>query len=513
MVEPDLIVIEAPGKLGSVYRCFDRMGRPITAVATLGHIYKNQGPLDRAGMAWVDGALVETDRVPERPDALAHLRAALARCTGRVVIATDDDTEGHVIAQDVAQLAVDVGVAGPVVRVLPHAMTPEAWREAMDAARPLDPEDARVGTARRLLDRLIAFVSIQTTGGRPVGRVQSALLGLGGTDQVPDRAVCVPAPAADGGTPFMGVGGFHGPIPSEALAPVPVATTSTEPLGELMHGGDALLALQAQLGLPIGEASALLQSMYEAGEISYPRASGRGLRADGAAAVAMLARARAVRSFSAQLLPLLAPNTGPAHESVHLVLGGMIERLDLGKPLRLCADTREAAATVIGRRCIEAGVPVARDRPVLGALPPWARKLDWSRDHRRPSLPWRSSTPPVEQSLDLATGIVRAQLATGLGRPSTWARHAERCADSDWFAPGHGLSIVGRIQLSGVLTPLRDPATSVAIERVLEDVSLSVHERVEEALVLVLGNDRAAAHNVLQELADACPNEVPIFSL
>lgn len=497
----DLVVIEAPGKLATVHRCLEQQGRAVSVVATLGHLYRYPPDPDRVGIAWVGDELVE-ERVPERPETLAFLRKALAACSGRVIVATDDDAEGHVIAQDVARLAQAVGVAGPVLRALPHAMTPEAWAEAVDTARPLDPEDARPGTARRMLDRLIAQASRRASGGgRPVGRVQAALLGLGAAARIPDRMVSVGAPAADGGAPFLGVGPLHGDLPAEPLPVLPVDTTATESLAEAMHGGDALLALSSQLGMPIGEASALLQSMYEVGEISYPRSSGRGLRADGAAAVAMLARSHAIRAFTAARLPSLPPTAGPAHEAVHLVLAGMIERLDLGRPLRLCATVREAAATVIGRRCIEAGIGITRDRPVRGALPAWARDLDWHRDGRRPALPWRPGSPARERRLDLATGVVHVQIATGLGRPSTWARHAERCAASDWFSPDHTLALPGRVSLQSVTTALRDPDTSVAIDRVLGDARLRVRERVVEALTLALDNDPAAARHVIEELA------------
>lgn len=497
----DLIVIEAPGKLRAVHRCLEALGRRAEVAATLGHLYDNPPTLAPLGMALEGERLVETLRRDAHPGVREHLIRAIDRAS-RVIIATDPDSEGHVIAQDVADLVHERAPDLPVVRACPHAMTPAGWRQALERLSPLDPEAARPGTARRLLDRLLAFASMKEGDATAVGRVQSALLGLADRGGIPDRAVCLTAPAADGGGAFVGRGVLHGAPVSWELPPLPTDEVTTEPLSGLMNGGDALLALHDQLHMPVGEAASLLQAMYEAGEISYPRASGRGLRSAGAQAVADIARARAVRPFQSALLPRLDEGQGPAHEAVHVVMTGMIERLDVYRPLRLARDAHEAAASVIARQCVEAGVAVERTRPVRAALPAWARDLSWERIGHRPALGWRPGRAPAQRALEPAPAALHAQLAHGLGQPSTWARHAERLAGSGWLSPSHGLSVAGRLQCARVRQALRASATSVAIDGVLRDEALSVRERVVKALAMALDGDETAVGRVLDALEE-----------
>ncbi|TAL63614.1 MAG: type IA DNA topoisomerase [Burkholderiaceae bacterium] len=511
----DLVVIEAPGKLRAVYRSFAELRCDVEVVATIGHIYENSPTFDRLGIAMVDGELVETERTPQRLDSFAYLQERLKACRGRMLVATDDDQEGHVIAQDIAELVGRLRLDRPLLRVKPQAMTASAWKLALDHAAPIDPAAALAGTARRIADRLIAASLSDVGKGRIVGRVQSALIGLAEQGRLQTRVVHVQCAAADGGRPFTGRGTVSPAVWSSAhlttLPPLDVAAASSEPLQQPFHGGDALLALHDQLGMSIAEAGELLQSMYEAGEVSYPRTAARGLRRDGIEAVAMLARSKGIRQFQSGVLEHSAAVSGESHQGLHLPLGPMIDKLNLGRPLRLCRDMREAAGVVIARQTIESGATVMRERPVLAALPAWARELDWSRESRAPVFPWRSSDKRAGRAVELDAALVHTQIQHELGRPSTWGSHATRAAASGYLRAEGDLTLHGRIHASGLPVVLKDPRTSVAIERVLSDPDLSVYERVSGALKLAMGGDQQAASDLLQSLSTELAHATPQF--
>ncbi|MGH8156663.1 MAG: hypothetical protein ACREPQ_00955 [Rhodanobacter sp.] len=512
----DLVVIEASGKLRGTHQCLAALGYEASVVATLGHLYDYPPDLRDIALAWQDGELVETDRRSARPTSFTYLCDQLKACTGRLVLATDDDAEGHVIAGDVAALALTLGCRVPAMRVLPHALTPDGWRSALDHAKPWDPALASAGTARRIADRLIAAVFSDPDKGRVVGRVQSALLGLAERQAIPSERVTMRCPAEDGQGDFVAtVAWASSATRGAALSAVPVASQGAEPLTQPWHGGDALLALNDQLQLPIEDVSELLQAMYEAGDISYPRSPARGLRAAGAEAIAMLARKKGVRPFHVEALPRLPETEGPAHEAIHLQPGALMDHLDLGLPLRLCRDRREAAATVIARHDIECGVTVASARPVVERLPAWAQDLPWKREGRAPVLPWRRSLA-MDGPLDTRAALVEAQMHYGVGRPSTWASHAVRLDTTQWLNPDGTPSVLGRLQLRVVPPTLRDPTTARTIETILQDAQTSVTQRVLDVMRLAFDGDGSAVDRLLDslasdEVADELPTPFPAF--
>ncbi|MBP8275897.1 MAG: hypothetical protein KAX55_03270, partial [Propionivibrio sp.] len=101
----DLVVIESPGKLKTLHRVFGEIGFHADVCATIGHFLENPASLKDLAIEYRDGEFVETKRKPYREDSYRYLCDQLRKCTGRVIVATDNEQEGHVIAQDVADLS------------------------------------------------------------------------------------------------------------------------------------------------------------------------------------------------------------------------------------------------------------------------------------------------------------------------------------------------------------------------------------------------------------------------
>lgn len=188
-----LVVIEAPGKIRRLTSLLRASGIGADVWATRGHFCQNPASL------WplcLDAALQETARCfdPIRAEELL----GLAR-NRSVIIATDCDQEGEVIARDVTTVVRDV--ATNVSRVRLHALDAQGVRAAFADIKPINVAGANSGDARRIIDRLIG--STFSGNGRPVGRVFSAALGaLSRTDPVIGH-VTLTLPACDGGAHFV----------------------------------------------------------------------------------------------------------------------------------------------------------------------------------------------------------------------------------------------------------------------------------------------------------------------
>lgn len=123
----------------------------------------------------------------------------------------------------------------------------------------------------------------------------------------------------------------------------------------------------------------------------------------------------------------------------------LLQRLDLGRPPSLQGSLREAALAIIARQSLESGLVVARERPNLDGLPDFLASLDWSRDARRPMLPWRSATSVATKggALGLDAALVQQMMKHGVGRPSTWPSHAARFAERGFVDDAYQLTTKG----------------------------------------------------------------------
>lgn len=510
----DLIVIEAPGKLRSLRAVLSALGVNADICATMGHFLENPSDLRDVGIVYRDARFAETSRMPHRQMVYSHLRAALARCEGRIIVATDNDPEGHVIARDVAELARAVRPGAQILRALFNALDPQSVGPALSTAAPFDLSDALLGDVRRITDRLIAVHCSDIERGMPVGRVQTAILALC-SKGIAHGVVRHSLPASSGSPSFHGAIPIVGETtPAALLAALgdfklvrpDTASSTPAPLGDLPTYDQVLLDVHGKLDIGIKEASDLLQKMYEDGEISYPRSTSRSFSAAAADRIARLASLRGIQAFRRSNLPI-ASSEGrmQGHEPVHIVSEQLLRRLDLGKPLALHEDLQSAAASLIARRCIEAGVQVMEEHPSLEGLPAWARRVDWYRVKSKPPLPWASAAAPIEVWSPQGA-LVRAMVGIGIGRPGTWAAHAERAVARRLVDQSTKLTPRGEALLAQAPPELRDVAEAAQLEAALNGRSAGAADRdalISECLRRALGEGgRAAVECALAAASD-----------
>ncbi len=187
-----LVVIEAPGKARRLAQLLRAAGYAADVWATRGHFRNNPSSL------WplnIDQNLVETARSYDSAR-LAVLRAAAQ--SRSVILATDPDQEGDVIARDVHDAVCNI--ASSVQRVHLHALDVAGVKRAFANVRPYDPVAAVPGDARRIIDRLVG--SACSSARKPVGRVFTGALGaMDRTDPIVGH-VTLTLPAVEG-LPFV----------------------------------------------------------------------------------------------------------------------------------------------------------------------------------------------------------------------------------------------------------------------------------------------------------------------
>lgn len=188
-----LVVIEAPGKVRRLAALLRAAGMVVDVCATRGHFRNSPTSL------WplcLNAQLNETARQFD-PDRLAELREKAAGRT--VIVATDPDQEGDVIARDVADAIGDI--AANVWRVHLHALDATGVRRAFAVVGTVDRAAAYPGDARRIVDRLIG--SSCSGPGRSVGRIFTAALGALAVGDPVIGHVTLVLPSRDGGAPFV----------------------------------------------------------------------------------------------------------------------------------------------------------------------------------------------------------------------------------------------------------------------------------------------------------------------
>lgn len=488
----DLFVIEAPGKLRTFNNALRALGLQAEVTATLGHVLDNPKTLRPLHVTVAaDGAVSEPERKPARSNVLKRLQGAISR-SSRVLLATDSDAEGHVIAHDVALLAAKTKPGVKIERIQFTGLDAASIGAAIADARPLQAADMVAGTARRVADRLIAHAYSDFGKGLYVGRVQTALLGLVAAGEVSRRTATVPLPAADGGPDFILRCDVPATVPEAEVLALAAQTAAIEgcgaapaPLHAPMDGSDALLALEADVGLSIAEAAELLQQLYESGQITYPRTHAKAYTEYGRQVVANVATVRGILAFRREHLPLIDGGQG-AHEALRLADSD----INLVRPLGLRSNAAEAALALIGRRSVAAGVPVLREEGNRSGLPAWAQRGSLERTLTRLALPWAEPrvVEPQVRVRSAEAALVAAMTSAGIGRPSTVAGHATRLVGRGLVDQDLNLTEKGASALGAAPQALRDPLAAAAFE-----LALVQHSDVPGALQAAMAAVGASA--------------------
>lgn len=505
----DLVIIEAPGKRERMEMLLRAAGHPARVVATGGHFFHNPKSL-------LPVAITENGEEPlraPRPEVMERLRKNLEGIS-RIFIATDADSEGNVIAADLAGLlATD---PRPCWRVIFTALDVDAVRVGMANPQPFDPASAHAGTLRRRLDRVLGAVC--ASAGLSAGRVAGALVGAFSTKEAAVGEVNLSLPAADGGAPFhcrllltdTQWSAWQACISQlEALneRPLPAVASDRHTRNTPYDFGRLVLASQRAGGFSqsIGAIGEDMQNLYERGLLSYPRSEATALGPNAAALFKAWARRNRV-GFDPKQIPLQGPESGP-HPAPH-PLREALDRLDPRLPQEVLTPEDTILLTA-GRQILRAG----RNRPIevpapdaLSRLPDWAQRLPWQR--QAGSRHWLDEPPvPGLTRYPLDTIVFQHLLRFNLGRPSTLIQHTSNALNRQLITPEGRLSAKGETLLAtlqATFPRLADPSYSRMVEKSLDQHAERLPaEQLGPALWKLLNaagaNCASAARRLMQE--------------
>jgi DNA topoisomerase-1 len=529
-----LIIIEAPGKVRAWERAARKIGIASTLLTTRGHMSRFPDKLSPFGVRFESGRAVDEGRVPS-PTILRRMENALLDLplSAEILIATDDDPEGDVIALDVFRslIGIDRSLVGRIRRVRARSVTVAGITDAIARATQ-DPGlsdlflRAVPGRARAISDRWIgsAFTELAGTG---CGRVRAAILGaallwrrdptlLRGVPETGELTFTVRSDPT--GLPFFARIPIQGAVsaPLKAIAeryrgrmipghvrPMASLSAAVAPrIGDVspFNTGDALAYAGRFHGVPPQAAMRGLQNAYMAGRISYPRTSGRHLTEQACGLVVQAARACGVVGVTDQDAQRHLPNRSEisAHEALYPtpeLLQADLHRLKttvrraapplgIGAAPRSDEEIEDLMVGLVARRAFDAARPIElmpgvwhnRDGSDLTAEEVDALdELEWLRPSG-PSAPWSNNMSTSFRVWPLSSVLIDGMMAEEVGRPSTYALHAEAISGSGQLRtpfPGglpeltaEGTRVLKRIPKEALL-----PETCRAIERALSSAS------------------------------------------
>lgn len=528
-----LVFIEANGKAEAWSRIAAGLGLSLRIVPTGGHFCRFPDTLNPIGICLKKGEKIDHARRPS-----ADVKARLLREIDKappdmpLVIATDNDVEGDVIALDIVELVMDERRARTemLMRAMPGAITPEGVRRTMSELVPLRQDFGRLvdsaiqGRARAVSDRWIG-AAFSRQAGVPVGRVRSAIIGSAFLwSAAPDLGRGLPetgeitfqARAGMGGKPFQARVPLTGTIDRRLSRLVSIANRYA---GRLIPGivrpraslsaavaprfgsvspfntGDALAYASRHFGIRPVEAMRGLQDGYLRGEISYPRTSSREVGVETAGLVSRLGAACGLPGLDPWHLGAPEPEGGRTHEALHPVFGIRAQdiaalnatiRKNFARKEEYDRDEiRSIMTALVARRSFEAcrevtleagiwredNLPASSEltREDIEAL----RDLDWERETCA-SFPWGRGLMTGFRAWPLDSVILDGMMTEGIGRPSTLAAHVNTAVSSGDLAPGEPgalpvLTPQGITTLKRTPRAIWNPATCRMIEETLEN--------------------------------------------
>ena len=520
-----MIITESRGKLLRWHSFAIKVAPKPISLMTAGYVHLYPSSLDLLGFKPGDEGVHEFGRIANA-EFLNRLRRDLQRlpADGVILIATDNDREGDVIAFDVLEaiLAHDVSLLSRTLRVHPSEMT---WRymrmavlDAIDDAmhapsatsRYVQMKQAAVpGRTRAVVDRLFGSAYLNDSGAN-VGRVKAAALGAvrlrgkrpeASGDILETGEIRLRVAAADGGAAFTATVPLHGRARGDLCllaerfrgTEVPGRIAAAKPAGAavaprdgrpaLLNVGDALILGERYYGLSILNTKKALEAGYAAGIISYPRTAERHISQASVRQVAEIARRCDVPGVPDPEWCVSVSPSG-AHEALHpthLVPTDDIKEHFSEKQRKNRSNTKVVSG-LITECCFEVMRPNSLIwgcyRPEPGGDLSEAKikaleQLDWTRHEAEPL----HKGPPAGTELRLwqpGSIMVNILMREDLGRPSSLANHAHALAASGWLnVPGDGrppkLTRKGESILSLLPAEAADPETSRRIERILDE--------------------------------------------
>jgi DNA topoisomerase-1 len=505
MAASNLFIIEAPGKRRSMFDALRRAGvRDIEIEATVGHLGSNPDGLKPLA---VDSQYRETAyRIKPDKEHLALRIASKAADAKRIYLATDDDQEGDVIARDALLFCVPQEYRHKAVRMRLKALGHAEVVAALRDARPFDEIMAAQGDARRIIDRLVGSLSGEAGA---VGRVQGSLL-LALAEQRPVIGVVTHTLAAADGK-----GDFVAKVPVFAGQPVPQAwaldqevlieSTAKAAMAQAPWNHDQIiLASSLRTGATLEAVQRAMQTLYENGRMSYPRAKDTAITPESAKRLGMVARANGAM-FRQELFGAIRTVTGVhTHEAPNPTALDVPVNRSFGM-----MSLEEQVLVTLTQNLIDCGIEARYDRPQVAAVPLELRDLNWGRLTAIGTRLWAGPTERAGfQPWTREQSLLHFMAKNELGRPSTIITHIDKFLTRGLTTQTFDLTGKGREWAVNTAAVLGDRNISKMIEEFIENNRKAPSQMVSDMVELLDLRSVKTAVEQQMELANHDQDEI-----
>ncbi len=175
MAKP-LIIVESPTKAKTISQF---LGSKFTVTSSFGHI--RDLPKSKMGVDIEGGTFLPTYKIPKEKTEQVKKLKELAKKSGGIIFATDEDREGEAISWHLAEV---LGIpTDKAERIVFHEITKTAIEHALAHPRAIDQQLVDAQQARRIVDRLVGYelsplLWKKVARGLSAGRVQSVAVKL-----------------------------------------------------------------------------------------------------------------------------------------------------------------------------------------------------------------------------------------------------------------------------------------------------------------------------------------------
>lgn len=402
----------------------------------------------------------------------------IAKKSYSIIVATDADREGDVIAFDIYNALLDIN--NRIIRVRLQAMDKISVLNAIRLAKPVDKNDAISGRTRALIDRLIgaAFLRGDNIG---VGRVSAGLIGIVRNGGLSKGTLTLTANDSDGGHPWCCELEIRNPLTLELAKKL-----SSETFPNLIkdielpyhfepdNAGEVMLKANKIMGLSPSKTAEAMQRNYESGWMSYPRSHSKGFSET--VAKRLKDNFNDVKGVTAEAIP--AMKTTETHEALHA-----IGPINMGaKPERMGAD--EGVRTIVGRnviKCLQTHIREYADtKPIKEYMEKENYRKDivelvikskWYRDNG-PSYPGKVTYKKQginKHSVEYM--LLDACIHYGLGRSSSWPSLIDGIVEKELVDKNGQLTVAGEEFSQKIPKELLDYKLSVKIDNICENAN------------------------------------------
>lgn len=495
MINQRLWIIEAPGKKGAFMSSLKEAGFTEDGVlATYGRLFDlpdNEMGFDPVIIEKPEKA-TQISWLPIRPDQIRKLALLISKAD-ELVIATDSDLEGELIASQVMHLVKMAdgkrSVPIQVSRAHIRSITGEGIINGYKNRSVIDNNRVRAAKARRILDRILGYQLHDPSDSwkLSIGRIISPL--VNSFMQRPAESSVIRKQLSEGWSAVFRVKSDQAREKDSLislLASLPdtvVETVTTEVYEEdkkPLTGGEALKLCMRSLPHSPVEIQDSIQHNYEAGKLSYPRTDSRRLGEVALKWIERTAQQQGIPFDQKVAEEKQSETLDGSHDAHEAVLPTVKNRLNLDIDLSSLSSD-EAVLSVIARHSMSIGdkskvyqKETGRQKDEDGSSRLWRQRLGkWidSMELVRVSDDKGAYVDPLEQEIPRAADVkqgaldiwnhsveqmvVERLMEIGLGRPSTLMITAKKAKKQylDQFGMANGRA---RIMTEKVMQRLPD---------------------------------------------------------